>query len=129
MDMSVTISLLAIFSLLEGGIIVGCIYVIRKIMFTLKQQESDRRLELKRKLRRGIQVEARVNEVLTRGRMQYELKAKWYGIESGSTYTFSETFWYFRGFLGMRPKIAVGNDIIVTVVFRPTLIYLMERPW
>lgn len=63
-----------------------------------------------------------------RGRIKYEIYAEWYSFETEKVYSFYETFWYYKGFLGMRPKVAVGDKIKVTVNFRASQIYLIKRP-
>lgn len=118
-------------SLLEGFIIVGYSFLMFKIARILKQEESERTREKMKQLRRGRakQVKATVTEVIARGRMQYEIRARWYGVETDNVYLFYETFWYYSGLLGMRPRIIVEDTVKVTVNFRSPQIYVIERPW
>jgi hypothetical protein len=120
-----------IVSLLEAFIIGGLLFLLFKIARILKREEAERRKEKMNQLRRGRgkPVEATVTRVIARGRMQYEIRAQWYGIETDNNYLFSETFWYYSGLLGMHPRITVGDTVKVTVNFRSPQIHVIERPW
>lgn len=118
-----------ILSLLEFLIINGCFYFVFKIAHILKQEETERRQELRESLAmKGRSVNAEVTDLVIRGRIKYEIYAEWYSVETEKVYEFYETFWYYRGLLGLRPKVAVGDEIKVTVNFRAAQIYLIERP-
>ncbi len=118
-----------IVSLLEFLFINGCVYLLYKIASILKQEENERRQGLRESLEwRGRQINAEVTDLVIRGRIKYEIYAEWYSIETEKVYSFYETFWYYRGLLGMRPKVAVGDQIKVIVNFRASQIYLIERP-
>ena len=119
-----------IISLLEFLVIGGGVFLMVTIARVLKQEEAERRKDKMKQLRgKGKRVKARVTRVIARGRMQYEIKAQWYGIETDNDYIFCETFWYYSGLLGMRPKVAIGDEVLVTVNFRAPSIYHIERPW
>ena len=118
-----------ILSLLEFLIIIGCFFLVFKLARILTQEEADRRQGLRESLeRRGRPIKAEVTNLVIRGRIKYEIYAEWYSVETEKVYEFYETFWYYRGLLGLRPKIAVGDYIKVTVNFRAPQIYLIERP-
>ena len=118
-----------IVSLIEAFIIGWLLFLVFKIARILKQEETERRQGLRESLeRRGRQVNAEVTDMVIRGRIKYEIYAEWCSIETEKVYSFYETFWYYRGLFGMRPKVAVGDQIKVIVNFRAPQIYLIERP-
>jgi hypothetical protein len=77
--------------------------------------------------RSGTHVNARVTDVIMKGRIKFDVSATWYGIETGQPYIFHKTYFFPLGIFGLPPYILEGDYLSVKVALRTRpLVYLIE---